>query len=91
MVKAVVEGTHENQVVQIGDTAVFPVPDVVGVQTRVAPHPGTAQVGFRCSSARRSRRLIVRVDRPEPMTSPARSNHTLAGGVTAQILPLGLR
>jgi hypothetical protein len=28
---------------------------------RVAPQPGTAQVRCRCSSARRSRRLIVRV------------------------------
>ena len=33
MVQPVVVGAHQHEVVQLGASAVFPVPDVVGVQT----------------------------------------------------------
>jgi len=41
-----------------------------------APQPGPRSCGSRCSRARRSRRLTVRVARPAPMGRPSRSNHT---------------
>ena len=40
MVQPVVIGTHQHQVVQLGGAAVFPVPDVMGVQTAGGPAPG---------------------------------------------------
>jgi hypothetical protein len=33
MMQTVVIGTHQHQVAQLGGAAVFPVPDVMGVQT----------------------------------------------------------
>ena len=40
MVQPVVVGAEQHEVVQLGVAAVFPVPDVVGVQTAGGPAPG---------------------------------------------------
>lgn len=56
---------------------------------RAAPQPGTAQLGWRCSSARRSRRLTRRrsagADEPAVTLQP-----DFAGGITAQVPAFGL-
>ena len=76
MVQPVVIGAYQHQVEQLGGAAVLPVPDMVCVQTAGGPTTRNRTRGMAVLSARRSRRLIWRVARPAPMTSPSRSNQT---------------
>ena len=84
------ERTHQNQVGQLGRPTVFPMPDVVGVQTAGGPAPGNhaAPVPVLQSAAQPP------VDRPGHPPGPDRLTAAfephLTGRIAGQILPIGL-
>ena len=61
-----------------------------GVQTTVAPQPGTAHIRSRCSSAQRSRQLISRWSGRHQWLA-VMFEPDFAGGITGQVAAFGLR
>jgi hypothetical protein len=85
MVGPVVMGADQHEVVQFGGAAVFPVLDVVGVQTAGGPasgHPAAA-VAVLESTAQPSVDGAGRASRPDHL--PVAFEPDLAGGITGQV------
>ena len=91
MVQPVVIGAHQHEVGQLGEAAVFPVPDVVGVQTAGCPaagnHAGAVAVLERAAQpAADLSGLPPRADDLAVTFEP-----DLAGGVTGQVAAFVVR
>ena len=76
VMQPVVVRTDQHQVVQLGGAAVFPVADVMGVQTAGSPAAGNRTGGV-AMLERAAQPAVDHPGRPPgPMTCPSRWNHT---------------
>ena len=91
MVQPVMVGTHQDKVVQLGGAAVFPMQDVVGVQTTSGATTGHRTRGMAMLEG--STKPAVDHPRRSPGSDdlPVTFEPDFAGGVTQQVTTLGLR